>query len=50
MHEAAFNNGKRLPHHDLDDFIMQKIATGQWTIVDRQQYGHRNDWILVKTR
>ncbi len=47
-HERLFNNGRRLPHRDLDEFIVKKLRSRQWALVDRQPY-LGNDWLLVRT-
>jgi hypothetical protein len=57
-HEQIFNHGQRLPQHDLDDLIMQKIASGQWKLVDKQYYAdwqvvdttQTEDWYVIRTR
>jgi hypothetical protein len=46
-HEQIFNHGQRLAQRDLDDLIMQKIATGQWKLIDKKEYGH---WQVVVTK
>jgi hypothetical protein len=50
IHERLYNSGRRLPHRDLDDLIMKKLASGQWRIVHREAYGANSDWILIDTR
>jgi hypothetical protein len=60
-HEQIFNHGQRLAQHDLDDLIMEKIATGQWRLVDKKEYGHwqvvatketqdEESWFIIRTR
>ncbi len=48
MHESVYNQRRRLPHRDLDEFIMGKVASKEWAVVNRQDYG--SDWILIRTR
>jgi len=50
MHERTFNGGRRLPHRDLDDLIMNKIAAGEWKVVMKERYGLESDWFLIDTR
>jgi hypothetical protein len=61
VHEEIFNHGQRLAQHDLDDLIMQRIASGQWQLIDKENYGQwqlvgKNDatqtegWYVIRTR
>ncbi len=50
MHEKVFNNGKRLPHRDLDDFIVANVASGRWQLVMRGQDKAGSDWLLLRTK
>jgi hypothetical protein len=47
-HEVLYNNGKHLPQRDLDDFIVKKVRSGQWIVVDRAPY-LGDQWVLIKT-
>ncbi len=50
IHEKAFNNGKRLPQRDLDEFMVRKIATGKWHLAARAQDRAGTDWFLINTQ
>jgi hypothetical protein len=50
MHEKFFNNGKRLPQRDLDDFIVANVASGRWQLVMRGQDKAGSDWLLLRTK
>ena len=50
MHEKVFNNGKRLPHRDLDDYIVRNLVSGQWHLVMRGQDKAGSDWLLMRTK
>jgi hypothetical protein len=48
-HENLFNSGWPLPHRSLDEFIMNKIASGEWTVNYRSGFAPPSDWILITT-
>jgi hypothetical protein len=54
--EQVMNGGRPLPHRYLDQLILQKIATGQWQVVQRSDYLFRwkkdkqDGWYLIRTR
>ena len=48
-HELLFNQGKRLPQRDLDEFIVNKLRSGQWIVIDREPY-LGDGWILARSR
>jgi hypothetical protein len=48
--ELNYNQGQPLAHRDLDTLIMQKIATGQWQLVEKVNYLEGDGWLLIKTR
>jgi hypothetical protein len=48
--ESVFSHGQPLPHRALDTMIMQKIATGQWQLVDTRHYLEGDGWLIIKTR
>jgi hypothetical protein len=58
LHEQIYNRGKPLAQRDLDRMIMQKIATGQWQVVeksnylllDRGIYEEGDGWLVIRTR
>jgi hypothetical protein len=49
MHEAIFHHGQPLPHRALDALIMDRIASGQWTVVYTSAAYPPSQWILVRT-
>jgi hypothetical protein len=49
MHEKVFNNGRRLPQRDLDEFIVAQVVSGNWKLVMRGQDRAGSDWLLLKT-
>ena len=52
--ERLYNHGKPLAQRDLDTMIANKIASGQWTLVDQSNYlGEENNgggWFIIRTR
>ncbi len=48
-HEIIFNAGTKLPHRDLDGFIMKKINDGNWKVLYISNYGQGNKWYLIET-
>jgi hypothetical protein len=48
--EINYNNGLPLAHRDLDTLIMQKIASGQWQLIDKVNYLEGDGWFIIKTR
>jgi hypothetical protein len=38
LQEKSYHNGQPLAHRDLDTLIMQKIAMGQWQLVEKSNY------------
>jgi len=49
LHERVYNRGKRLPHRDLDDFLVGRIVSGEWQVVRDVRYGGDSEWLLLKT-
>ncbi|HKO19258.1 MAG TPA: hypothetical protein VJU82_10270 [Acidobacteriaceae bacterium] len=54
QHERILNGGHPLPHRYLDNLIRQKIATGQWKVVEKSDYLFPQDkngdgWFLIRT-
>jgi hypothetical protein len=64
LSEVTFHKGKPQAHRDLDTMIMQKIATGQWELVEKSDYLLNNypppaaeapfqegdGWYIIRTR
>jgi hypothetical protein len=64
LSEVTFHKGKPQAHRDLDTMIMQKIATGQWELVEKSDYLLSNypppaakapfqegdGWYIIRTR
>jgi hypothetical protein len=58
LHEEFFNHGQPLAQRDLDKLIMQKIASGEWQIVaknnyfarDKNKYYEGDGWLIIRTR
>lgn len=54
VHEIIYNQNYPLPHRALDQFIMQKITDGSWSVVYRGRYGSSeewsNEWFLIHTK
>jgi hypothetical protein len=48
--EQGHNQGNPIPHRYLDELIMQKLATGQWQLVDKVNYLPGDGWFIIKTR
>jgi hypothetical protein len=56
--EGVFHHGQPLPHRDLDEMVMRKIATGQWQLVDKsnyllvnkKDYQEGDGWLIIRTR
>lgn len=49
-HERIYNHGQPLAQRDLDTLIMQKIASGQWQLVDKRNYLEGDGWYVIRTR
>jgi hypothetical protein len=57
-HEVLLNHGKPLAHRELDEMIMEKIATKQWQLVgtsnymfvDKGLYVEGDGWLIIRTR
>jgi hypothetical protein len=47
--EKLFNHGQPSAQRDLDDMIMQKIATGQWQLVDKKDQDADSTWYVIRT-
>jgi len=48
-HEVEYNRGQPIAHRYLDEMIMQKIASGQWQLVDKRNYLEGDGWFLIRT-
>ena len=50
--ERLYNHGRPLAQRDLDRMILQKLASGQWTLVGFSDYlGHEGGgWFVIRTR
>jgi len=48
-HEITYNGGERLPHRDLDEFLVGKIVSGEWQVVRDVRYGAYSEWLLLRT-
>lgn len=49
-HELVYNNGMRLPHRDLDEYLAAKVQSQDWSIAWRARYGFQTEWFLIHTR
>ena len=47
--ERLYNHGRPWPQRALDEMIMQKIATGQWLLVDKKNYLKGDGWFIIRT-
>jgi hypothetical protein len=54
IHERFYNHNQPIAHRELDQQIMDKLATGQWKLVERSDYISQDDprdgWFLIETR
>ena len=48
QNEQAFGGGKPLAHRRLDRLIVERIASGAWTVAYRQPL-NGTDWLVVRT-
>lgn len=48
--EGVFNHGQPLAQRELDELIMQRIATGQWQLIDKKNYLMGEGWYVIRTR
>jgi hypothetical protein len=48
--EGLFNHGQPLAQRDLDELIMQRIATGQWQLIDKKNSLMGDGWYVIRTR
>lgn len=49
VHERIFNHGKPLRQRALDDFLMGKIQSGEWTVVVESDLYPPSRWMLIRT-
>jgi hypothetical protein len=47
--EKLFNHGQPSVQRDLDEMIMQKIATGKWQLVDKKDQDADSTWYVIRT-
>jgi hypothetical protein len=50
FHERTFDHGRPLPQRDLDSLIMQRMAAGQWQLVDWKPSPAGEGWYIIRTR
>jgi hypothetical protein len=48
-HESEYNHGQPIAHRYLDAMLMQKIAGGQWKLVQKKHYLEGDAWYLIET-
>ncbi len=58
--EVLYNRGQPLAQRDLDQLIFSKLASGQWTLIDRSDYlgqagggwvtENGGGWYIIRTR
>lgn len=48
-HENIFRHGGRLPQHDLDDLLMEKVASGTWHVEVMESWPRDSQWYLIRT-
>ena len=48
-HEVEYNHGQPIAHRDLDNLLMQKVASGEWMLVEKADYLNGDGWYLVQT-
>jgi hypothetical protein len=47
--EREYNHGQPIAHRYLDTLLMQKIADGQWKLVEKKHYLAGDSWYLIQT-
>ena len=50
--ERLYNHGRPLAQRELDTLIRAKLASGQWTLVDKSDYlggEHGDGWFIIRT-
>jgi hypothetical protein len=45
-----YNHGQPLAQRDLDTLIVQKMASGEWQLVDKKDYLVGDGWWIIRTR
>lgn len=50
FHEVSFAGGRPLPHRELDELIVEKVRSGEWTVVYRSTAYPPSTWYLISTR
>jgi hypothetical protein len=50
LHESLYNHGQRLAQRDLDELIVQKLADGQWQLIENRPYLEGDGWLVIRTR
>jgi hypothetical protein len=48
--EQLFSHGRPSPQRDLDQLITQKLATGQWKVVDFKRIQYGDGWYVIRTQ
>ena len=48
--ERLYNHGQPLPQRELDSMMMGKIASKQWTLIERRPYLKGDGWFIIRTR
>ncbi len=48
-HENTFMYGKKLPHRAMDEFIVEQLRSGHWSLPWQRCFGG-TDWLVIHTR
>ena len=48
--EWLYNHNQPLAQRDLDAMILRKLATGQWTLLEKRDYLVGDGWFVIQTR
>ena len=47
--EWLYHHSQPLAQRDLDELIMQRLATGQWTLIEKRDYLVGDGWFIIRT-
>ncbi len=50
VHEQVYNHGQPMAQRELDELIMQRLAAGQWQLVDWKPSQAGEGWYVIRTR
>ncbi|HEY1447618.1 MAG TPA: hypothetical protein VGF33_03710, partial [Caulobacteraceae bacterium] len=49
LDEIFYNQGRRIPHRDLDEFIVERVRSSAWRVVTLDRMHADDSWFLIRT-